>query len=221
MLCTDVCPQDLEKRFWFWFDGGPPAARNFCTGFGVLSPSTSRGRGNQNRAGTRPYTLTPPSLPPLSRRTRRQLAAVLNKDGQFGFSAEAVEEPADLETAMAYYQLDDAEAILPPLAVRKQRHESTWVSEMTQSPPSQGAAVIPPSAIAPPPAPTGSYRLQRAPGLLPPAPAPGNTPVCSSEDDQEDSSTMEDQGEALTHIDPNLTCDLTCDLTCNGMHCVS
>ncbi|XP_024123033.1 putative bifunctional UDP-N-acetylglucosamine transferase and deubiquitinase ALG13 isoform X3 [Oryzias melastigma] len=109
-----------------------------------------------------------------SRRTRRQLAAVLNKDGQFGFSAEAVEEPADLETAMAYYQLDDAEAILPPLA---------------------GAAVIPPSAIAPPPAPTGSYRLQRAPGLLPPAPAPGNTPVCSSEDDQEDSSTMEDQAD--------------------------
>lgn len=29
-----------------------------------------------------------------------------------------MEEHADLETAMAYYQLDDAEAVLPPLAVR-------------------------------------------------------------------------------------------------------
>uniref|UniRef100_A0A3Q3XE36 UDP-N-acetylglucosamine transferase subunit ALG13 n=1 Tax=Mola mola TaxID=94237 RepID=A0A3Q3XE36_MOLML len=41
-----------------------------------------------------------------SRRSRRQLAA-LNKECQFGFSAEATEEPADLDPAMAYYQLDN------------------------------------------------------------------------------------------------------------------
>uniref|UniRef100_A0A3P9MQY3 UDP-N-acetylglucosamine transferase subunit ALG13 n=1 Tax=Oryzias latipes TaxID=8090 RepID=A0A3P9MQY3_ORYLA len=112
------------------------------------------------------------NYPFRSRRSRRQLAAVLNKDGQFGFSAEGVEEHADLETAMAYYQLDDAEAVLPPLA---------------------GAAVVPPSSLAPP---SGSYRLQRTAGIPPSAPAPGNTPVCSSEDDQEDTSTMEDQDQS-------------------------
>uniref|UniRef100_A0A3P8TJH6 ubiquitinyl hydrolase 1 n=1 Tax=Amphiprion percula TaxID=161767 RepID=A0A3P8TJH6_AMPPE len=52
-----------------------------------------------------------------SRRSRRQLA--LNKEVQFGFPAEAVEEPADLDVAIAYYQLDDAnDGVFPPLPVR-------------------------------------------------------------------------------------------------------
>lgn len=55
----------------------------------------------------------------LFRRSRRQLAA-LNKDGQFGFSAEAEEEPADLDPTIAYYQLDDsADTVFPPLPVRE------------------------------------------------------------------------------------------------------
>uniref|UniRef100_A0A665T1L3 ubiquitinyl hydrolase 1 n=1 Tax=Echeneis naucrates TaxID=173247 RepID=A0A665T1L3_ECHNA len=97
-----------------------------------------------------------------SRRSRRQLVAALSKECQFGFPAETVEEPSDLDAAIAYYQLDDA---------------------------SDGPAGAPP----PPPGP--SYRVQRGTGPLPPAPSPGNTPVCSSEEDQEDTSTVEDQGE--------------------------
>uniref|UniRef100_A0A3B5APQ8 ubiquitinyl hydrolase 1 n=1 Tax=Stegastes partitus TaxID=144197 RepID=A0A3B5APQ8_9TELE len=54
-----------------------------------------------------------------SRRSRRQLA--LNKEVQFGFPAEAVEEPADLDTAITYYQLDDAnDGVFPPLPVRNE-----------------------------------------------------------------------------------------------------
>nr|XP_020475966.1 putative bifunctional UDP-N-acetylglucosamine transferase and deubiquitinase ALG13 isoform X2 [Monopterus albus] len=110
-----------------------------------------------------------------SRRSRRQLAAALSKECQFGFS-EAAEEQADLDAAITYYQLDDAnEGVFPPLP---------------------GPSVAPPSSIAAPPPPSGpSYRVQRASGPLPPAPPPGNTPVCSSEEDQEDTSTVEDQAE--------------------------
>ncbi|XP_051238628.1 putative bifunctional UDP-N-acetylglucosamine transferase and deubiquitinase ALG13 isoform X1 [Dicentrarchus labrax] len=107
-----------------------------------------------------------------SRRSRRQL----NKECQFGFSAEAVEEPTDLDPTMAYYQLDDAgDAVFPPLP---------------------GQAVAPPPTMgAPPPQSSSSYRVQRGSGPLPPTPPPGNTPVCSSEEDQEDRSTVEDQAE--------------------------
>ncbi|KAM4750215.1 LOW QUALITY PROTEIN: putative bifunctional UDP-N-acetylglucosamine transferase and deubiquitinase ALG13 [Anableps anableps] len=108
-----------------------------------------------------------------SRRSRRHLLAV-NKECQFGFPAEAVEEPADLDPPIAYYQLEDAnETVFPPLP---------------------GPAVTPPiGALSPP---TGSsYRVQRASGVLPPASPPGNTPVCSSSEDREDASTVEDQAE--------------------------
>ncbi|XP_026215106.1 putative bifunctional UDP-N-acetylglucosamine transferase and deubiquitinase ALG13 isoform X2 [Anabas testudineus] len=110
-----------------------------------------------------------------SRRSRRQLAAALNKECQFSFS-EAVEEPDDLDAAMAYYQLDDGnDTVFPPLP---------------------GPAVAPTPTMGPPPPPSGpTYRVQRSSGPLPPAPPPGNTPVCSSEEDQEDASTVEDQTE--------------------------
>ncbi|XP_029910048.1 putative bifunctional UDP-N-acetylglucosamine transferase and deubiquitinase ALG13 isoform X2 [Myripristis murdjan] len=113
-----------------------------------------------------------------SRRSRRQLAAALNKDCQFGFSAETgEEEPADLEGNITYYQLDDAnEAVFPPLP---------------------GQAVAPPPMLGapPPPPPASSYWVQRGPGPLPPTPPPGKPPVTSSEEDQEDASTVEDQTE--------------------------
>ncbi|XP_029009578.1 putative bifunctional UDP-N-acetylglucosamine transferase and deubiquitinase ALG13 isoform X2 [Betta splendens] len=103
-----------------------------------------------------------------SRRSRRHLAAALNKECQFSFS-EAVDESADLDTAIAYYQLDDgSDAIFPPL---------------------------PGSAVASPPHSGPTYRVQRSSGPVPPAAPPGNTPVCSSEEDQEESSTVEDQTE--------------------------
>uniref|UniRef100_A0A3P8NMS4 ubiquitinyl hydrolase 1 n=1 Tax=Astatotilapia calliptera TaxID=8154 RepID=A0A3P8NMS4_ASTCA len=103
-----------------------------------------------------------------SRRSRRQLAAALNKECQFGFP-EAVEEPADLDAAISYYQLDGAgDGVFPPLPV-------------SMSPPSGS-----------------SYRVQRGSGPLSPAPPPRNTPVCSSEEEQEDISTVEDQGEDAT-----------------------
>uniref|UniRef100_A0A3B4GGY9 ubiquitinyl hydrolase 1 n=1 Tax=Pundamilia nyererei TaxID=303518 RepID=A0A3B4GGY9_9CICH len=101
-----------------------------------------------------------------SRRSRRQLAAALNKECQFGFP-EAVEEPADLDAAISYYQLD-GDGVFPPLPV-------------SMSPPSGS-----------------SYRVQRGSGPLSPAPPPRNTPVCSSEEEQEDISTVEDQGEDAT-----------------------
>ncbi|XP_037546074.1 putative bifunctional UDP-N-acetylglucosamine transferase and deubiquitinase ALG13 [Nematolebias whitei] len=110
-----------------------------------------------------------------SRRSRRQLGSSLNKECQFGFPADAVDEPADLDAAIAYYQLDDAnDAIYPPLA---------------------GASVAPPPTIGAPSTSGSSYRVQRASGTLPPAPPPGNTPICSSEEDQGDTSTVEDQVE--------------------------
>ncbi|XP_056228646.1 putative bifunctional UDP-N-acetylglucosamine transferase and deubiquitinase ALG13 isoform X1 [Seriola aureovittata] len=115
-----------------------------------------------------------------SRRSRRQLVAALNKECQFGFLPETVEEPADLDAAIAYYQLDDAsDTVFPPLPV----------SDFPKGP----AVAPPPNMGAPPPG--SSYRVQRGSGPLPPAPPPGNTPVCSSEEDQEDTSTVEDQGE--------------------------
>ncbi|XP_030002087.1 putative bifunctional UDP-N-acetylglucosamine transferase and deubiquitinase ALG13 [Sphaeramia orbicularis] len=110
-----------------------------------------------------------------SRRSRRHLAA-LNKDCAFGFPGDAVDESADLESAMAFYQLDDGgEAVFPPLT---------------------GSTIPPPSAMGAPHPPAGStYRVQRSTGPLPHAPAPGNTPVCSSEEEQGETSTVEDQGE--------------------------
>ncbi|XP_068561442.1 UDP-N-acetylglucosamine transferase subunit ALG13-like isoform X1 [Cebidichthys violaceus] len=111
-----------------------------------------------------------------SRRSRRQLAAAMNKDGQFGFPPEVEEEePSDLDATITFYQLDDADGVFPPLA---------------------GPTVAPPPSMGAPPPPTGSsYRVQRGSGPLPPAPPPGSTPVCSSEEDQEDTSTLEDQVE--------------------------
>lgn len=51
-------------------------------------------------------------------RTRRQLAA-LDKESQYGFSADVGEEPPDLDPALSYYQLDDgADAVFTPLLVR-------------------------------------------------------------------------------------------------------
>uniref|UniRef100_A0A672ZXU3 ubiquitinyl hydrolase 1 n=1 Tax=Sphaeramia orbicularis TaxID=375764 RepID=A0A672ZXU3_9TELE len=103
-----------------------------------------------------------------SRRSRRHLAA-LNKDCAFGFPGDAVDESADLESAMAFYQLDDG---------------------------GEGSTIPPPSAMGAPHPPAGStYRVQRSTGPLPHAPAPGNTPVCSSEEEQGETSTVEDQGE--------------------------
>ncbi|XP_035492542.2 putative bifunctional UDP-N-acetylglucosamine transferase and deubiquitinase ALG13 isoform X2 [Scophthalmus maximus] len=122
-----------------------------------------------------------------SRRSRRQLVAALNKDCQFGFPGDAAEEPADLDAAIAYYQLDDAsDAIFPPLSVRKTRATLSR----------QGPAVPPPpNMVVPPPPPGSSYRVQRGLGPLPPAPPPVNSPICSSEDDQEDTSTVDDQAD--------------------------
>ncbi|KAK5898603.1 hypothetical protein CesoFtcFv8_008164 [Champsocephalus esox] len=51
-----------------------------------------------------------------SRRSRRQLAAALNKECQFGFSAEG-EEPSDLDAAMFYQLEDGGEGVFPPLQV--------------------------------------------------------------------------------------------------------
>ncbi|XP_008314559.1 putative bifunctional UDP-N-acetylglucosamine transferase and deubiquitinase ALG13 isoform X2 [Cynoglossus semilaevis] len=110
------------------------------------------------------------------RRSRRQLMAPLNKDCQFGFPPETGEDPPDLDTAIAYYQLDDtSNGVFPPLP---------------------GSAVPPPpTLVTPPPPPGSSYRVQRNSGTLPSIPPPGNTPVCSSEEEQEDTSTAEDQAE--------------------------
>ncbi|TNN32907.1 putative bifunctional UDP-N-acetylglucosamine transferase and deubiquitinase ALG13 [Liparis tanakae] len=114
-----------------------------------------------------------------SRRSRRQLATTLNKDGQYGFPTDAEEEPADLDATITFYQLDDTDGVFPPLA--------------------GPAGAPPPSMGALPPPPGSSYRVQRGSGPLPPAPPPRSTPVCSSEDDQEDdqedASTVEDQAE--------------------------
>ncbi|KAM3865331.1 putative bifunctional UDP-N-acetylglucosamine transferase and deubiquitinase ALG13 [Diretmus argenteus] len=111
-----------------------------------------------------------------SRRSRRQLAAALNKECQFGFQSETgEEEPPDLEGSITYYLEDGNEAVFPPLP---------------------GQAVAPPAMIgAPPPPPSSSFWVQRGPGPLTPAPPPGKPPVTSSEEDQGDTSTVEDQAE--------------------------
>ncbi|XP_028315629.1 putative bifunctional UDP-N-acetylglucosamine transferase and deubiquitinase ALG13 isoform X2 [Gouania willdenowi] len=100
-----------------------------------------------------------------SRRTRRQLAAALNKDCQFGFS-EAVEEPSDLDATIAYYQLDEG---------------GDGVFTSLQGPP----VAPPPSIGAPPPQASSTYRVQRGSGPRPPTQT-GNSPECSSEEEQED-----------------------------------
>lgn len=51
-------------------------------------------------------------------RSRRQLAA-LDKESQYGFSAEVGEEHPDLDPTLSYYQLDDgADGVFTPLLVR-------------------------------------------------------------------------------------------------------
>lgn len=51
-------------------------------------------------------------------RSRRQLAA-LDKESQYGFSADVGEEPPDLDPALSYYQLDEGpDAVFTPLLVR-------------------------------------------------------------------------------------------------------
>lgn len=62
----------------------------------------------------------PPAAALVSRRSRRQLAA-LNKECQFSFS---VEEPADLDPALAYYQLDQVADPVFSLPVRRGRGRS-------------------------------------------------------------------------------------------------
>ncbi|XP_056136570.1 putative bifunctional UDP-N-acetylglucosamine transferase and deubiquitinase ALG13 [Lampris incognitus] len=118
-----------------------------------------------------------------SRRSRRQFTAAINKPCQFGYSTEAGEEsPQDLDGGVAYYQLEEAgDAIYPPL-------------------PGQAVAPPPPLMGTPPHPSTSSYWVQQGPITLPLPPpplppAPGKPPVTSSEEDQEDSSTMEDHAE--------------------------
>ncbi|TWW59197.1 hypothetical protein D4764_06G0007270 [Takifugu flavidus] len=106
----------------------------------------------------------------LSRRSRRQLAA-LNKECQFSFP---VGEPGDLDPAMAYYQLDDGgDAVFSSLT----------------------SPAVPPSPTmrAPPGTSSSTYQVQRGPGPLPSSLPPGNTPVCSSEEELEN-CTVEDHG---------------------------
>ncbi|KAG7217977.1 hypothetical protein INR49_020725 [Caranx melampygus] len=155
-----------------------------------------------------------------SRRSRRQLVAALNKE--FTFTPETGEEPADLDAAMAYYQLDDAsDAVFPPLPVFTKCSPGVYqvfckyslgvlqvflvfsrcsdvlqvfsrcsaVSRITWSSCCTSSQHQCPS-------PGSSYRVQRGSGPLPSAPPPGNTPVCSSEEEQEDTSTVEDQDQS-------------------------
>ncbi|KAF7646076.1 hypothetical protein LDENG_00193860 [Lucifuga dentata] len=115
-----------------------------------------------------------------SRRSRR-LVAALSKECQFDFS-EMGEEPADLEGAVTYYQLDEGnEADFLPLP---------------------GQPVAPPTmSTLPPPSSAASCRIQRVSGPPPPAPPPGSAPISSSEDEQED-STVEDQSKAGEGLHP-------------------
>nr|XP_057926269.1 putative bifunctional UDP-N-acetylglucosamine transferase and deubiquitinase ALG13 isoform X2 [Doryrhamphus excisus] len=111
-----------------------------------------------------------------SRRSRRQMAVALNKECQFAFS-DAAEESADLDGTITYYQLDEAnEAAFPPLTA-----------------PSVGQS---PAMGAPPPPVGSSFRVQRGSGTLPLAPPAGHAIACSSEEEQEDASTVEDQDPA-------------------------
>ncbi|KAM7405524.1 hypothetical protein PAMP_012783 [Pampus punctatissimus] len=108
-----------------------------------------------------------------SSHSRRQPAAALNRECQFGFPAEMMDEPAVLDAAIPYHQLDDTNGtVFPPLP---------------------GPSVAPPPNMGVPAPPAGSYRVQRDTPPSPPPP-PENTPVCSSEEDQEDTSTIENQG---------------------------
>uniref|UniRef100_M4A2R3 ubiquitinyl hydrolase 1 n=1 Tax=Xiphophorus maculatus TaxID=8083 RepID=M4A2R3_XIPMA len=71
-----------------------------------------------------------------SRRSRRHLLAV-SKECQFGFPAEAVEEAADLDPPMTFYQLEDAgDAVFPPLQVSSSyRVQRATASRPPASPP--------------------------------------------------------------------------------------
>ncbi|KAI3352693.1 hypothetical protein L3Q82_020181 [Scortum barcoo] len=116
-----------------------------------------------------------------SRRSRRQLAA-LNKECQFGFSADAVEEPTDLDPTITYYQLDDGgDAVFPPLPVRKSTR------------PGCGSA-FPPWEVRPLPlAPPTEFREARGPS---PLHLYLETHLCVHQRRiQEDTSTVEDQAE--------------------------
>lgn len=67
----------------------------------------------------------------VSRRSRRQLAA-LNKECQFSFS---VEDPGDLDPAMAYYQLDHGgDAVFSSLPVRRGVQQSCDVDQPSHWP---------------------------------------------------------------------------------------
>lgn len=65
----------------------------------------------------------------VSSRSRRQLAA-LDKESQYGFSADVGEEPPDLDPALSYYQLEDgADAVFTPLLVRtRSKVQACWPS---------------------------------------------------------------------------------------------
>ncbi|XP_029706440.1 putative bifunctional UDP-N-acetylglucosamine transferase and deubiquitinase ALG13 isoform X5 [Takifugu rubripes] len=110
-------------------------------------------------------------------RSRRRQLAALNKECQFSFP---VGEPGDLDPAMAYYQLDDGgDAVFSSLT----------------------SPAVPPSPTmrAPPGTSSSTYQVQRGPGPLPSSLPPGNTPVCSSEEELEN-CTVEDHAEFTDYI---------------------
>uniref|UniRef100_A0A3B5PXR2 ubiquitinyl hydrolase 1 n=1 Tax=Xiphophorus maculatus TaxID=8083 RepID=A0A3B5PXR2_XIPMA len=110
-----------------------------------------------------------------SRRSRRHLLAV-SKECQFGFPAEAVEEAADLDPPMTFYQLEDAgDAVFPPLQVSPAPSAEGPASIMTPaSPGSAPSGLLYPDQTALP-APTLLHLPFEAPppaGYLPAAPHP-------------------------------------------------
>lgn len=67
-------------------------------------------------------------------RSRRQLAA-LDKESQYGFSADVGEEPPDLDPALSYYQLDDgSDAVFTPLLVRTKTMQRVLAVSITSLP---------------------------------------------------------------------------------------
>ena len=66
----------------------------------------------------------------LFSRSQRQLVAAWNKECQFDFLAETVEEPADLYAAIPYHQLDEAsDATSPPLPVRQPKRPTQMIQK--------------------------------------------------------------------------------------------
>ncbi|XP_036381565.1 putative bifunctional UDP-N-acetylglucosamine transferase and deubiquitinase ALG13 [Megalops cyprinoides] len=100
-----------------------------------------------------------------SRRSRRQMHS--NKECQFSFGPEAVEEPQDLEGNITFYEIGEGdETAFPPLPV------STPSGPMVTAP--------------------TNFWVQRGPS---PSSAGDKPPVATSEDDPEDPSTNGDSGE--------------------------